>query len=97
MDARTQSKLEYWDESYPDYCRTLYRDWTARARREEQRGGASVALREIVRQEIARNRSLETYIRQCLGATRSPEQRLEDDVLSVSTLQFSQPSAAPIA
>ena len=96
MDARTQSKLEYWDESYPDYCRTLYRDWTARARREEQRGrSASLALREIVRQEIARNRSLETYIRQCLGATRSPEQRLEDDVLSVSSLPSI--SAAPIA
>lgn len=84
-----QSKLEYWDESYPDYCRTLYRDWElAQQRATLDRTGAARALREMVRTEISRNRSLATYIRECLGATRSPEQRLEDDILSVPYLRL---------
>ncbi|MEQ9365362.1 MAG: hypothetical protein RIF32_14040 [Leptospirales bacterium] len=84
-----QSKLEYWDESYPDHCRTLYRDWQlSRQRGTLDPSAAALALREMVRTEISRNRSLAVYIRECLGATRSPEQRLEDDILTVPYLKL---------
>ncbi len=85
-----QSKLEYWDESYPDYCRTLYRDWQLCQQRSStlDSAGAARALREMVRTEISRNRSLAVYIRECLGATRCPEQRLEDDILTVPYLKL---------
>jgi hypothetical protein len=84
MDSRTQSKLEYWDEYYPDYCRTLYTDWQ---RSQELAGldeaAATRALHQMVRDEIAGNRSLALYMRECLRAAVSPEQRLERDVLDV--------------
>ena len=90
MDSRIQSKLEYWDESYPDFCRTLHRDWELTRQRESMNGvEAAAALRELVRTEVSRNPSLLLYVRECLGASRSAEQRLQDDILAVPHLKVS--------
>ena len=81
MEAQHQSKLEYWDETYPDYCRRLHRDWAARQKRAgEAAADSRELLREIIAGELRRNRSLEMYIKRCLGAPRVAS-RLENDVL----------------
>lgn len=78
FETRTEAKLEYWDETYPDHCRTLYGDWMrAGARHEEDH----VIWKQMAHRELSRNRGLALYLRERLGAGDDAERRLIHDVL----------------
>ncbi len=78
LELRTEAKLEYWDESYPDHCRTLYADWMRAGARQED---GQVIWRQMARQELNRNRGLALYLRERLGAGDDAERRLIQDVI----------------